>query len=42
MWDKHRLEALGQAESPAWVAVLYRLCWLILAGTLAVLLFWHG
>lgn len=38
MWDKHRLETAADAENPVWVTVLYWLCWLALAGLLAVLL----
>ena len=40
MWDKHRLEALGHADTPSWVVALYWLCWLLLAVVLATLLFW--
>ena len=40
MWDKHRLEALNAADSPSWVAALYWLCWLLLAGVVATL-FWR-
>ena len=32
MWDKHRLEARGQTENPAWVVTLYGVSWLILAA----------
>ena len=39
MWDKHRLEALGQAENPPWIVALYWMCWLLLAAVLAMLLF---
>ena len=39
MWDKHRLEAVGQAENP-WVVALYWVCWLLLAVVL-MLLFWN-
>ena len=41
MWDKHRLEAVGQAENPPWVVALYWVCWLLLAVVLAMLLFWN-
>jgi hypothetical protein len=41
MWDKHRLEARGQAENPLWVVALYWVCWLLLAGVLAMLLVWR-
>jgi len=41
MWDKHRLEGRGQAENRLCVTVLYWLCWLLLAGGLATLLFWR-
>jgi hypothetical protein len=41
MWDKHSLETSGAAENPSWVVALYWLCWLLLAGGLAVLLFWR-
>ncbi|MEQ1871521.1 MAG: hypothetical protein ABL961_16010 [Vicinamibacterales bacterium] len=41
MWDKHRLEAVGPAESPPWVMALYWVCWLLLAVVLAMLLFWN-
>ena len=40
MWDKHRLEALGHAHNPSWVVALYWVCWLLLAGVLAMLVFW--
>ena len=40
MWDRHRLESKGGAESPAWVAALYSACWLLLAALLGLLLFW--
>ena len=39
MWDKHRLEAVGQPENPRWVVALYWVCWLLLAVVLAMLLF---
>jgi hypothetical protein len=41
MWDKHRVEARDEAENPLWVVVLYWVCWLLLAGVLAMLLFWR-
>ena len=41
MWDKHRLEASRQAENSPWVVALYWVCWLLLAGVLAMLLFWR-
>ena len=41
MWDKHRVEARDQAESPLWVMVLYWVCWLLLGGVLVTLLFWR-
>ena len=41
MWDKHRLEAVGQTKNPPWVVALYWVCWLLLAVVLAMLLFWH-
>ena len=43
MWDKHRLEQLGQRENPRWVVVLYWMCWLLLAAVLMMLLLiWRG
>ncbi|MEP6918970.1 MAG: hypothetical protein ABJC89_25235 [Acidobacteriota bacterium] len=39
MWDKHRREAVGHAETPLWVVALYRVGWLLLALVLAMLLF---
>lgn len=39
MWDRHRLEARGHAENPLWVVALYWVCWLLLAGVLAMLVF---
>ena len=41
MWDKHRLEAVGQAANPLWIVALYWVCWLLLAVVLAMLLFWN-
>lgn len=41
MWDTHRLEALGDTENPSWVVALYGVCWLLLAGVLAVVVFWR-
>jgi hypothetical protein len=41
MWDKRRLEALGQAENPAWVVGLYWVCWLLLTALLLMLVFWR-
>ena len=32
MWDKHRFETRAHAESGPSVAVLYWVCWLLLAG----------
>lgn len=40
MWDKHRLEAQGQTDDGLWV-VAYWVCWVLLAGMLALLLFWR-
>jgi len=39
MWDKHRLEGVGQPAKPLWVVALYWVCWLLLAAVLAMLLF---
>ncbi|HYN09725.1 MAG TPA: hypothetical protein VES67_20250 [Vicinamibacterales bacterium] len=39
MWNKHRLETVGQAENSLWVVALYWVCWLLLAAVLAMLLF---
>jgi hypothetical protein len=41
IWDKHRVEGRDQAENPFWVVVLHWVCWLLLAGVLAMLLFWR-
>ncbi len=41
MWDKHRLEARGEAENPQWVVALYWMCWLLLVAVMAMLLFWR-
>jgi hypothetical protein len=41
MWDKHRLEASRQADSPLWVVALYWVCWLLLVVVLAMLPFWN-
>jgi hypothetical protein len=41
MWDKHRLEAQTSAAGARWVAVLYWVCWLMLAALL-VFLFIRG
>lgn len=38
-WDKHRLEASGQAQNPSWVVALYWVCRLLLAAVLAMLSF---
>ena len=38
MWDKHRLEAMSEADNPLWVVALYWICWLLLA-TVALSLF---
>jgi hypothetical protein len=37
MWDKHSLDKSGPAKNPSWVAALYWLCWLLLAGVVAML-----
>jgi hypothetical protein len=42
MWDKHRLEASGQAGNPWWVVPLYWVCWLLLAVVLVMLVVWNG
>ena len=39
MWDKHRLEAVGQSEHPPWIVALYWVCWLLLAVVLVMLFF---
>lgn len=39
MWDKHRLESLGQTKNPLWVVASYWVCWLLLAAVLAMLVF---
>jgi hypothetical protein len=39
MWDKHRLEAVGQAENSPWIVASYWVCWVLLAVVLATLLF---
>ena len=39
MWDKHRLEAVGQAGNSQWVVALYWVCWLRLAVVLVMLHF---
>jgi hypothetical protein len=39
MWDKHRLETVGQAENPLWVVALYWVCWLLLGVVLTILIF---
>ena len=41
MWDKHRLEAMNQAENPPGIVALYWVCWPLLAGVVATLLFWN-
>ena len=41
MWDKHRVEARDDAKNTLWVVVLYWVCWLLLAGVLAMLLSWR-
>ena len=41
MWDKHRLEAVGPSGNPPWVVALYRVCRLLLAVVLAMLIFWN-
>jgi hypothetical protein len=35
------VEGRDQAENPFWVLVLHWVCWLLLAGVLAMLLFWR-
>ena len=37
MWDKHRLEAQTQADDGPFVAALYWVCWLLLAGVVVYL-----
>ena len=37
MWDKHRIEAGSGAERDTWVAALYWVCWLMLAGVIVFL-----
>jgi hypothetical protein len=37
----NRVEGRDQAENPFWVVVLYWVCWLLLAGVLAMLLSWR-
>jgi hypothetical protein len=42
MWDKHRLEARASAEATdVLVVTLYWVCWVLLAGVVAVLLVWR-
>jgi len=41
MWDKHRVEGAIRDRTRFWAAVLYWVCWLLLAGVLAMLLFWR-
>lgn len=41
MWDKHRLEAQAHAESAPWVAALYWVCWLLLAGVVMFVFVWR-
>jgi hypothetical protein len=38
MWDKHRLESGNHAHRPAWIVVVYWICWLLLGGVLIILL----
>ena len=38
MWDKHRLEREADAPSSPWIAVLYWVCWLLLAGAVMFLI----
>jgi hypothetical protein len=38
MWDQHRLEAQTGTEGGRWVAALYWICWLLLAGLVVVLI----
>lgn len=37
MWDKHRLETAAEMENPWWMVIPYWVCWLLLAGVLAML-----
>ena len=37
MWDKHRLEGQADSATEPWVAALYWVCWLLLAGVVAFL-----
>jgi hypothetical protein len=37
MWDKHRLESGAPGGDARWVTALYWVCWLLLAGLLAFL-----
>jgi hypothetical protein len=39
MWDKHRLEEQERAENLLWVVALCRVCWLLLAAVLVMVLF---
>jgi hypothetical protein len=41
MWDKHRVEARDDAKNTFFILVLYWVCWLLLAGVLAMLLSWR-
>ena len=36
MWDKHRLEAQAHAKSGPWIVGMYWICWLLLAGVVAM------
>jgi O-antigen/teichoic acid export membrane protein len=38
MWDKHRLEAVGEVKNPLWIVALYWVCWLALAVVAAMLI----
>lgn len=38
MWDKHRLEGQAHAANDAWATALYWVCWLLLAGVVALLI----
>lgn len=37
MWDKHRLEGQAGTANQPWATALYWLCWLLLAGVVALL-----
>ena len=42
MWDKHRIERHEHDRDPAWVLVLYWVCWVLLGIVLAILVFERG